>query len=219
MANHNDLPLSDVKCSYINTFLTGNTILDVGAGKGHYCHWLSSRNKKLHLYAIDLQQPPGLPNEVTFFTCNLEQPIPLEDETFHTVFAFDIIEHITNEQTFLHELFRLCKDGGVLIGSVPHDNDLFLPAYNLTFYHRSDLTHKRYYTPESIERALATAGFTGIQVTKEGGVSPQVLAEFFPPRLHWIVKKLIGLLRRCGIINTKKLSSDLFFTAHKTTVT
>ena len=219
MTKHIDLPLSEVKCSYINTFLTGDHILDVGAGKGHYCHWLSSRNKELRLYAIDLQQRPGLPKEVTFFTYNLEQPIPLADETFHTVFAFDIIEHITNEQTFLHELFRLCKKGGVLIGSVPHDKDLFLPAYNLTFYHRSDLTHKRYYTAESLREALSSVGFINIKINEEGGVSPQVFAEFFPKQLHWGVKKFIGLLRRSGIINAKKLSSDLFFTATKTTVT
>jgi SAM-dependent methyltransferase len=167
------------------------------------------------LFAIDLQHPPGLDEAITFFTYNLEEDIPLANEVFDTVLAFDIVEHINQEQNFLSELFRLCKPGGVLIGSVPHDNDLFLPAYNLTFYHRSDLTHKRYYTPESIKKAISNAGFIDCHVSKEGGVSPQVFAEFFPHRLQWVIKKTIGFLRRCGVINTKKLSSDLFFTAKK----
>lgn len=215
MTKHSELPLSDVKCSYINTFLTGNTVLDVGAGKGHYSYWLGHAHPTITIQAIDWKKPPAMPANVQFMTHNLEEPIPLNNASFSTVFAFDIIEHIANEKSFIAELFRLCANHGVIIGSVPHDNDLFLPAYNLTFYHRSDLTHKRYYTTESIKQALAAAGFANIHVSKEGGVSPQVFAEFFPPKLHWVIKKLIGLLRRSRIINAKKLSSDLFFVAHK----
>ncbi|MBM3893528.1 class I SAM-dependent methyltransferase [Candidatus Dependentiae bacterium] len=215
MTKHSQLPLSDVKCSYINNFLTGSSVLDVGAGKGYYSHWLGKAYPAITIQAIDWQQPPLMPTNVQFLKHNLEEPIPLNEESFNTIFAFDIIEHITNEKSFINELFRLCTNHGVIIGSVPHDNDLFLPAYNLTFYHRSDLTHKRYYTPESIKSALAAAGFVNIHVSKEGGVSPQVFAEFFPPPLRWSIKKVIGLLRRTHIINTKKLNSDLFFVAHK----
>jgi hypothetical protein len=115
----------------------------------------------------------------------------------------------------MNELYRICKRDGVLIGSVPHDDDKFLPSYNLTFYHRSDLTHKRYYLESSLRKALEKAGFDVVCIQKQGGVSPHVIAEFFPNKLQFLVKKTVGVLRRIGIVNSSILSSDLFFVAKK----
>ncbi len=206
--------LSDVKVEYITKYLKGTSILDVGAGYCYYSEWLANKNplfKVTSIDQLDLQAPP----RVTFIKTNLEEPIPLADAQFETILAFDIIEHVTHEQVLIQELYRLCKAGGILIGSVPHNDDKFLPAYNLTFYHRSDLTHKRYYVPSTLQKALTSAGFHVHIIDLRGGVSPQVIAEFFPPALHYVVKKSVGILRRIGLINTHKLASDIFFIATK----
>lgn len=215
MAQHSNLPLSDVKCAYINQFLTGSSVLDIGAGKGHYCLWLRQDHSKLDIHALDWKLIDLSSERITFKQHNLEDALPFPANSFSTLLAFDIIEHIVNEQSLLKNMLLVCKPNGTLIGSVPHDVDLFLPAYNLTFYHRSDVTHKRYYTEQSLRIALETAGFKNIVIHAKGGVAPQVFAEFFPKSLHWPIKKMIGLLRRIGIIDSTKLRSDLFFVAHK----
>jgi len=206
--------LSEVKLNYIRTYLHGDQLLDVGAGQCYYSSWIKKCYPHCAVYAIDhrLVAPQ---EDITFIQADLEKTIAIENEQFQTILAFDIIEHVANEEQLVSELYRLCKKDGILIGSVPHDDDKFLPAYNLTFYHRSDLTHKRYYIPETLQASLERAGFTVMRIDKQGGVSPQVIAEFFPPSLRFMVKKTVGLLRRAKIVNSCVLSSDLFFVAKK----
>jgi SAM-dependent methyltransferase len=45
--------------------------------------------------------------------------LPYEDGTFDLVCAFDVIEHVQDDQRALAELSRVMKDGAVLIVSVP----------------------------------------------------------------------------------------------------
>ena len=206
--------LSEIKLQHIKDHLHGNTVLDVGAGLGHYSSWLFEQNNALNITALDLldlEKTTGF----TYYKMDLEQPLLLQDAQFSTVLAFDVIEHIAAEQPFLKELYRVCQSNGFLVGSVPHDKDEFLPAYNLTFKHRSDVTHKRYYTESSLEQALQSAGFSSVHIKPLGGINPQVIAEFFPRMVQAPLKKLIGLLRRVGVVSSKRLYSDLFFVAMK----
>ncbi len=206
--------VSEVKVGYINNHISGNKILDVGAGQCYYSKFLLQQNKNLDIHAIDhldLNDVAGF----NYIKTDLEENIPFPDETFNTVLAFDIIEHIKDVDKLISNLYRVCKKGGVLIGSVPHDNDSFLPKYNLTFYHRSDLTHVRYYVPETLKAELSRFGFNTKVLNLHGGVSPQVIAEFFPKKLQFVIKKTVGLLRRIGLINTSVLKTDIFFVAVK----
>ena len=207
--------LSPVKISYLQNFAQGSTFLDAGSGTGHYSHWIKQQHTQACVIAVDHLESIEHNNLFSYVCANLEKQLPLSDNTFDTIIAFDIIEHITNEAYFINELFRICKTGGVIIGSVPHNDDAFLPAYNLTFRHRRDLTHKRYYTDKTLENALSQCGFMVKIIDKQGGINPQVIAEFFPRPLQFIVKKSIGMLRRLQIVKTNKLASDLFFVAYK----
>lgn len=206
--------LSEVKLQHIKEHLRGSTVLDVGAGYGQYSTWLAEQNNTLDITALDLLDLQ-ITKGFTYYKVDLEKPLLLKDVQFSTVLAFDVIEHIAAEQPFLKELHRVCQINGMLVGSVPHDKDEFLPEYNLTFKHRSDVTHKRYYTEDSLKKALEFAGWTSVQIKPLGGVSPQVIAEFFPALIKTPLKKMIGLLRRIGVINAQRLYSDLFFVAVK----
>ncbi len=206
--------LSEVKLHYLKTFIAPGTILDVGAGNCQYSEWIKSCIPDAQITAIDhIAFTPR--TDISFECQNLEHPLPYNNESFDTIIAFDILEHINNVDLLIKELYRVTKPGGIIIGSVPHDNDQFLPAYNLTFYHRSDVTHKRYYLPETLTTALKKEGFSATQIWLEGGISPHVFAEFFPALLKPIIKKGIGLLRKTGLIKTDALKSDLFFIGYK----
>ncbi|MBM3894031.1 methyltransferase domain-containing protein [Candidatus Dependentiae bacterium] len=205
---------SPFKLDLLQKYLAGSRVLDLGAGRLKYSYWMKKHFPEMQITAVDLfEQVPE--HGVEYVIANLEQELPFSHELFSSVVAFDLIEHIFNEELFVAEIFRVLQNGGILIGSVPHDEDLFLPEYNLTFYHRSDVTHKRYYTKKTLHDCLRAAGFTGIVVWPEGGVSPHVFAEFFPRSLRWIIKKIISFLRLIGLISVDRLKSDLFFIAVK----
>lgn len=207
--------LSEVKIKYISEYLQPESVLDLGAGSGQYSRFIQTKFPTSSILATDL----FLPAEKTSFPfqqINLEtETLTVTDHAFSSIIAFDILEHVENIDQLMSEVYRTLKPGGILIGSVPHDDDRFLPAYNLTFYHRSDVTHKRYYRLETLEQLLKKHHFTQIKLWLEGGVNPQVIAEFFPKKTEFIIKKIVGLFRRLGIISTHALKSDIFFVASK----
>ncbi|HBS47705.1 TPA: hypothetical protein DEO28_05075 [Candidatus Dependentiae bacterium] len=209
------LLLSHEKLKFLEKYLQGSLILDVGCGVGAYSNWLVKNHPNLEIIALDQLENIFENDTITYIKSDLEQGLTLDKENFDTILTFDVIEHISNENFLLNSIFKKNKKGGILLGSVPHDEDVFLPKYNLTFYHRSDLTHKRYYTVESLSKLLQGNGFEIITIEKKGGVSPQVFAEFFHPRFKFILKKFIGIGRRIGLIKTNILYSDLFFAAKK----
>ncbi len=205
---------SPFKLDLLQKYILGPRVVDLGAGRLVYSRWLRKHVPDLAVTAVDLFVQEAEPG-IEYVVADLECELPFADVFFDSVVAFDVIEHIAHESLFVSEMLRVLRPGGILIGSVPHDEDLFLPEYNLTFYHRSDVTHKRYYTQETLQQCLHAAGFSTIQIWPEGGVSPHVFAEFFPGQLRWFVKKIISLLRWCCLINIDRLKSDLFFVALK----
>ncbi len=206
--------LSDQKLKLIKNYLQQSQILDVGAGLGHYSKWICQNYRSVKVVALDHIESESF-KHCEFIKTDLEKTLSFQGESFDTILAFDVIEHIQNCDQLLSEIFRVCKKDGILIGSVPHDKDDFLPDYNLTFYHRSDVTHKRYYVAQSLKEVLRRAGFEVLKIEKLGGVNPQVISEFFPNILKPVVKKMVGLCRRIKLIDATKLKSDLFFVAKK----
>jgi SAM-dependent methyltransferase len=52
-------------------------------------------------------------------------PLPFSDGAFQVVCAFEVLEHIPDDETVLRELARVLRPGGALFFSVPVDPDLF----------------------------------------------------------------------------------------------
>ena len=206
---------SPIKLRLLSQFLhKKGQVLDVGCGRLHYARWMREQFPEVNIVALDLLSQES-ENRIAYRTVDLEVGTEMPSESCQSVVVFDVIEHIAREDFFVAELARVLAPGGVLVGSVPHDVDGFLPAYNLTFFHRSDVTHKRYYTLESLCAVLEKAGFVSVQISPDGGISPHVIAEFFPAWSRWVVKKMVSVGLRLGLLSNGDLKSDLFFVAYK----
>ena len=214
LRNCGETKLSNAKLNYIRSNLIGNNVLDAGAGYCYYSEWLVNNKPNLNVVCIDKLELPSQ-GGIQFLSVNLEEPLPLENNTFDTIFAFDVFEYIDNEHRLLKELYRVCKNNGVIIGSVPHDNAHFLPAYNLTYYQHSDTKHKRRYSISAIRETLTNAGFQGILIEQQGLISPKIIAEFFPRSLQFFVRKTVQVLHGIRLIRVGILASELFFVAYK----
>jgi 2-polyprenyl-3-methyl-5-hydroxy-6-metoxy-1,4-benzoquinol methylase len=55
-----------------------------------------------------------------FTEVNLDQPFPWPDDTFDAVFSTEGIEHLENHFSFLREVCRILKPGGLLILTTPN---------------------------------------------------------------------------------------------------
>ena len=110
-------------------FQQGNPIiLNIGIGDG----WLEKRCQQAgwHTYSLDPSQSAiakikelGIGGETGYIEKN-----PYPDAFFDVVFCSEVLEHLAEEQIKLGllEIQRVLKDGGLLIGTVPHNENLLL---------------------------------------------------------------------------------------------
>jgi ubiquinone/menaquinone biosynthesis C-methylase UbiE len=97
--------------------------LDIGCGIGFFMSHLGKVRSDIKQYGTDysaynLKKAKKLPYEFT--KSNIEEGLPYEDGTFHTVYAAELIEHLINPDFFFQESGRVLKKNGVLIVTTPN---------------------------------------------------------------------------------------------------
>ncbi|MBA7492174.1 methyltransferase [subsurface metagenome] len=126
-----------------------NKILDVGCGLGE-----TSRKLSVFGQVVGIDSSPeaiklGLKRAIIMNINNLLFP----KNSFDVVTAFDVLEHLENDQKAIKEVFKVLRNRGIFL--------LTVPSYNwLWSEHDEALGHKRRYTKSQIEKKLKSAGFT-----------------------------------------------------------
>lgn len=130
-------------------------LLDVGAGQQHFIEL----TKKFEVIAVDAIANPGID-----VVCDLNMPLPFQDDTFDIIFMSNVLEHIHEPQSLLSELNRILKQGGFMVGTVPF----------LMSSHQRPHDYFRY-TDLALIKLLAQSGFSKVDVIPLG-TSLDVLA-------------------------------------------
>jgi len=104
------------------------------------------------------------------------ETLPLESGTVDLVTAFEVVEHLWDKDNMLKEVYRVLKQGGLLILSTPNlaawANRLLLLVGKTPFYYdvsqKSPLTkygygHVNLYTLELLKKHLLSYGFEVIE--------------------------------------------------------
>jgi len=110
-----------------------HSFLEVGCGTGYVLAGLRQRSPGLRLaggdpFAAGLEIARRRLPDVDLFQLDGRR-LPWEDE-FDVVGAFDMLEHVEEDQQVLAELIRVVKPGGGALISVPSIRDSGLPSTN-----------------------------------------------------------------------------------------
>lgn len=81
---------------------------------------------------------------------DIENGIPIEDNTINRVYAYHILEHIVDLPHVLDEIHRILIPNGLLIGKVPHFRDA--QAYH-------DPTHRQFFSCKTFDYWDRTQGY------------------------------------------------------------
>ncbi len=160
-------------------------VLDIGAGKGPYRKFLECEKYVL----LDVENRSG--NSDTIIA-NLNEKVPLADNSVDCVLCTEVLEHIKQPQHAVNEIYRILNKDGVLVLTTPaawplHEvpNDFFR------------------YTRYGIEHLLKEAGFETIKI-KPSNSYPYTIAQlaviYLRPKIYTPIVILINLL---GILSNK----------------
>lgn len=146
-----------------------NTVLDVGCAKGDYVRYLNSRGYSARGCDKDRYNEWG--HDKNFQLGNIER-IPFKNGSFETLLVFEVIEHVSNLQSVLKELFRVCSKN--IIISVPNCEDYsIIRKSGLNFNHYIDRTHVNFFTKESITELLLGNGFSIVETKMINQIYPE----------------------------------------------
>lgn len=99
---------------FLDKYLTGK-ILDVGCLDGHM-----TMHKENVTY-LDIEKQDNLFKFKRFIKHDLNKfPLPFKDNTFNTVFAAGILEHLEAPYLNLLEFKRVLKPGGIVVMNLPN---------------------------------------------------------------------------------------------------
>ena len=137
---------------------TTSVLCDVGCGPGNMLGYLSQYGQ---VFGCDSSLEPlavcrerQYLNVVQGDICNL----PLHSNSFDTITAVDVVEHIEDDEAALRELYRVTKAGGCCVITVP--------AFELLWGQHDELYgHVRRYRVPDLRSKLELVGFSIIKIT------------------------------------------------------
>lgn len=110
---------------YFRNIVSGSRILDLGCGVGEGSNYLSLHNN-WHIHGVDLsfsaiKSGDNLrTNSRIDFSCMDVTNLAFPDDTFDAIISVEVIEHIEDINSYIHEAYRVLKKGGIFYVTTPN---------------------------------------------------------------------------------------------------
>jgi SAM-dependent methyltransferase len=142
-------------------FPRAESFLEIGCATGMILSFFRQAYPHLRISGFEiftegLRYVPDRVPDATVFQADARQ-IPFGNE-FDAIGAFDVIEHVDDDQRVLDQMFQAAKPGGGVLVSVPH--------HPFMWSQRDEyVRHKRRYTRADLAEKIANAGFELTRMT------------------------------------------------------
>lgn len=179
--NNSNFLIRNINERIAQSFIYQGNVMDLGCGTSPYKEYIL-RTAKSYI-AIDWQASFHDPSNVDVFA-NLVEALPFLDGCMDTIVSFQVMEHLSEPETFLSEAYRVLKSNGTIIITVPFMWHVHEAPYD---YYR--------YTRYGLQYLFNKAGFTNIEIRENTGFWQMWVLKFNyhtvrfalgPLKLFWI---------------------------------
>jgi len=170
----------------LNLPLDGERVLDIGCYDG----FILSNVKANIKVGIDLQTVNRFSDiqyiQDDFITHNFG------DEKFDRIFAFDVLEHVENDEVFIKKLISLLSTNGVAVLSVPSKNIKVFPSFMQAWVDKKwGHIYRRGYETEELKNLIADSG-DNVKMNIFFGNCPMFRFFYLSISLLWRVSSLMS---------------------------
>ena len=154
-------------------FVKDKNVLDAGCGSGYGADFLASRGAK-YVLGVDISSEAIAYAQEHYRRNNLEYLVMdvtnlrLDDKSFDVIVAFEVIEHLHDQEKFLAEVRRVLKDDGLLIISTPN-REVYRLGLEANPFHTKEFNFEEFYQLLSryfcSVKIFAQSYFAGIFIT------------------------------------------------------
>jgi SAM-dependent methyltransferase len=117
----------------------GELILDVGCGMGYFAERMVENGASCLGMDTDMQSLSFARRHVPAI-CGSATKIPLKDNTMGKILLADVLEHVEEEEAVVRELFRVARDGAVVVISCPSKEGLLSNSPLHALFHEEEGT-------------------------------------------------------------------------------
>lgn len=198
-------------------------LLDVGCGPGFFLEAARSRGwnaigvdpspfSVAHIRSLGFEGHEGLLHE-----------IELSEATFDAVALLQVVEHLLDPRELLAGCMRLLRPGGALLVATPNPASFLARAQRERFNYWIPPVHCVWYTPATLKRLLAQAGFSRVGIStwsaRAGGqhdglsaLQSMKLGTRLPVRAHRpvadVLSRAADLVKRGSIVEAIAVRGD-----------
>ena len=184
-------------------------ILEIGCAEGLFLHSIAGAEEK---WGVEPTEPAAAAASAKLTrVINKsfdEAKKELQLSYFDLVICNDVIEHMTDHDSFLLEIRQYIAPGGVIVGSIPNVryyknlfNLLFAKDWEYTDWGILDRTHFRFFTEKSLRRSLSSAGF---EVEDFRGINGGIEFGFSKWKLAYSLFAILSIVLSLGYFNDIK---------------
>lgn len=136
------------KLNILNSYVKGNSLLDVGCGTGNFLHKAHLQQFKAEGVEVD---PDARNKAIQHTKLPVHSSLEVVQGTFHVITLWHVLEHTTNPTTTISLLKEKLTDNGILIIAVPNYTSWDAKKYS-SFWAGYDVPrHLFHFCPHSME--------------------------------------------------------------------